>query len=102
MTTTDPAVRILRSDDPEAVRLLAAGAQVQGESWGARLTVTPAVLATCRAAVDAARGAGWTVRALVPQESAVLVELDACAARTTSARPVLLGEGCTTSAGPAR
>lgn len=80
VTTNDPAVRVLRSDDPEAVRLLAAGAPVQGESWGARLTVTPAVAATCRAAVAAVRGAGWTVRELVPEEAAALVELDAGAA----------------------
>jgi hypothetical protein len=78
--TTTPPVRILRSDDPEATRLLDAGARVQGESWGARLTVTPAVLATCRAAVDAARTAGWAVRPLAPQEAAALVELDAGAA----------------------
>ncbi|MGW8566462.1 acetyltransferase [Isoptericola sp. NPDC055881] len=79
MTTTQP-VRVLRSDDPEAARLLDSGARVRSESWGARLTVTPDVLDTCRAAVDAAREAGWTVRALAPEEATALVALDAGAA----------------------
>ncbi|MFC7877270.1 acetyltransferase [Isoptericola sp. NPDC057391] len=80
MTTNLPAVRVLRSDDPEAARLLDAGARVVSESWGARLVVTPEVLATCRTAVDAARRAGWTVRALVPNDAAALTALDAGAA----------------------
>lgn len=80
MTTNLPAVRVLRSDDPEAVRLLEAGARVVSESWGARLAVSPEVLAACHAAVDAAGDAGWTVRALVPAEAAALVALDAGAA----------------------
>jgi len=78
--TNLPAVRVLRSDDPEAARLLDAGARVQAESWGARLTVTPDVLATCRAAVEVARAAGWTVRALRPEEAGAVVDLDAGAA----------------------
>lgn len=73
-------MRVLRSDDPEAAVLLDAGARIVSESWGARLTVTPEVLATCRAAVDAARVAGWTVRALDPGEAAALAALDAGAA----------------------
>lgn len=81
MTTNhDDAVRVLRSDDPEVARLLDAGGRVVSESWGARLTVTPAVLATCRSAVDAAQATGRTVRALVPQDVAALVDLDAGAA----------------------
>jgi GNAT superfamily N-acetyltransferase len=75
VTTTD-TVRVLRSDDPEAARPLDAGARVVSESWGARLTVAPEVLVACRAAVDAVRAAGWTVRALAPAEVAALVELD--------------------------
>lgn len=80
MTTNLPAVRVLRSDDPEAARLLEAGARVVSESWGARLTVTPGVLAVCRAAVDVARSAGWTVRPLAADEAPALVALDAGAA----------------------
>ncbi|MFE7405626.1 acetyltransferase [Isoptericola sp. NPDC057559] len=80
MTTNQNAVRVLRSDDPEAARLLDLGARVESESWGARLTVTPEVLAGCRAAVDAARSAGWAVRALAPEEAAALVALDTTAA----------------------
>lgn len=73
-------VRVLRSDDPEAARLLDAGALVVSESWGARLTVTPEVLATCRAAVDVARQSGWAVRALAPDDAAALAALDAASA----------------------
>ncbi|GAA1714899.1 hypothetical protein GCM10009809_08880 [Isoptericola hypogeus] len=80
MTTTPADVRILRSDDPEAVRLLDAGASVVSESWGARLTVTPAVQARCREAVAAAEAAGWTVRALTASDAPAVVDLDASAA----------------------
>ncbi|MCA5892624.1 acetyltransferase [Isoptericola sp. NEAU-Y5] len=77
---TVPAVQILRSDDPEALRLLDAGASLRSESWGARLRVTPAVLASCRAAVDGATGAGWTVRALAATEAEAVVDLDTVSA----------------------
>ncbi len=80
VTTNLPAVRVLRSDDPEAARLLDAGARIVSESWGARLTVTSEVLAACRAAVDTVRKAGWTVRALAPTDAPALAALDAGAA----------------------
>lgn len=71
-----PDVTVLRSDEPEVPGLLSAGWGVVAESWGARLAVTDAVLATCRAAVADAHRAGMEVRALGGADAVAIVALD--------------------------
>jgi len=71
-------VRVLRSDDPEAQRLLDAGWRPVGESWGARLRLgEPPALGPLRALVARARDAGWTVRELGPDDDADVVAHEA-------------------------
>ncbi len=71
-----PDVTVLRSDEPEVPSLLAQGWTVGAESWGARLQVTDAVLATCRSAVADAQRAGLQVRTLAGADAAAIVALD--------------------------
>lgn len=80
MTTSCAEPRVLRADDPEATRLLDAGARLVSESWGARMTVDDGVLARCRAAVGAATEAGWSVGPVGPDGATDVVDLDLSAA----------------------
>ncbi|WP_051640392.1 hypothetical protein [Cellulomonas sp. URHE0023] len=71
--------RVLREDDPLAVRLLADGWVVVHESWGARLTVPQdgAEFAThLEPLVDVVRKQGWTVSRLSERNARIIVDLD--------------------------
>lgn len=71
-------MRVLRADDPGRAELEAAGWTLAGESWGARLTVAaPPRLLEARAAVEAARAAGFEVRELREVEADAVNELEA-------------------------
>lgn len=70
--------RVLRSDDPEADRLLAAGWTVVAESWGARLRdPDPHRL---RAHMQRATDAGYDVRPLTDDELPAVADLEALTA----------------------
>lgn len=70
--------RVLRSDDPEVERLLAAGWTVVAESWGARLRdPDPDRLG---ALVQRAEGAGYDVRPLTAGELPAVADLEALTA----------------------
>ncbi|WP_460511508.1 acetyltransferase [Frigoribacterium salinisoli] len=73
-----PEVRVVRSDDPEARRLVDAGWRPVGESWGARLRLgEPPELAPLRALVARAVEAGWSVRELEAADDPAVVAHEA-------------------------
>jgi hypothetical protein len=74
-----PDERVLREDDPLAVRLLADGWAVVHESWGARLTVPEGMGGSgtdLEACVEAVRERGWTVSRLGERDARSIVDLD--------------------------
>ncbi len=76
MTRSDEGERprVLRRDDPEATRLLAAGWTVVGESWGARLEAGPEDLPRLDAL--AAAPEGYRVGLLTADHAADIAALD--------------------------
>jgi hypothetical protein len=74
-----PGERVLREDDPLAVRLLADGWVVVHESWGARLTVPEGADewgTHLEALVNVVRKRGWSVSRLGKRDAQIIVELD--------------------------
>lgn len=67
--------RVLRREDPEAARLLAAGWVVAGESWGARFAAGPEHLARLDALAETLPG-DYRVRVLTPDDAADIAALD--------------------------
>lgn len=71
---------VLRSDDSRCQGLEASGWRVVATSWGARLTVSPELLARLPALVACAAAAGFVVRELDVPDAPAVLQLDALTA----------------------